>query len=448
MHKRIILKIKKMISSINDKWKQEELIKRMTKNVMILFLGDFGSSLLGILSMLITIKLLGLEKYGWLVLIQTYALIVDNMINFQSWTAMIKYGAEAVSCKDEIHFKNCVLQGFLLDVVTAIIGALIGYMLAGLVGNFLDWDAKIISAARLYSIVILSHVSGTSIGVLRLLGKFKLFAIQQFSIAVFKFILISIAFVFKADFNGVLIISLIIDILSNFSLLIISLYVLKNRGLFRTKGNHFKIDYGFMKFSILNNLTTTIDIPVKQLDVFIISSVLTIELVSVYKIFKNITNVFSKVTNKIFQVIYPELSYFTAEGDNESAIGITLKVTKLMLYIGMPIALIMSMTSKYWLSVLFDDLVSTYWLTFSVFLLFKIISTSFITIHPLFLSLGYVKQNLFIIACSNLIYLVLAWTMGSFFGLIGLVLTFGIQFLIVICLKIYIINSSIKLRKR
>ncbi|XMB85732.1 oligosaccharide flippase family protein [Mycoplasmatota bacterium WC44] len=431
MYKKTKTKLLDLFNNNND-----EKLKKIAKNVMILFFGDFTASVFGILSMVITVKILGLEEYGWLVLVQTYVFIIDSLMNFQSWTALIKYGAGALNNKDKKLFENYIVHGFILDICTAILGTIVAFTASDLIGKLLNWDETIIMAVKIYSFSIFSHISGTPIGILRLLGKYKLFTFHKMGISIIKFVILSISLFTGVDFYSILIISLFIDILSNLILLMISIYVLYKNGIRAFNLRAFKLNYKFIKFSILNNLTTSIDIPVKQMDVFIISTVLSFELISVYKIFKNITNIFSRVANQIYQVVFPELALFIAKREYKNAIKITIKITSLILIVGIPITILVSATSKWWLLIIFDETVSSYWVTFSLLLTIRMISSALIAIHPLFIALGYVKQNLYIVGFANVIYLFSAWFLGINFGLNGLAIAFGLQLIIVIYLKV------------
>ncbi len=95
---------------------QNELLRRLFKNAGILFSGNVVAGILGIASLAITARALGVDVFGILVIITTYVAIVDRLINFQSWQAIIKYGSDAISQGRDHDFKSLIKFGFILDI--------------------------------------------------------------------------------------------------------------------------------------------------------------------------------------------------------------------------------------------------------------------------------------------------------------------------------------------
>lgn len=423
-------------------FKEDNILKKLFKNVAVLLVGDAGASILGVISLALTVRILGVEEYGWLVLIQTYTQTIDKLINFQSWQAFIKYGSEALYERDNTKIKSYIKLSFMLDISTAIIGMILAYFGAEIIGNILDWNETIINLAKIYSSCIVFNISGTPIGILRLFNKFKAFSINKILVAVIKLFSICIAYYFDISFMSFVIISLFIEIIGCLTLIFIAIYTVKKQGLadwWKVKINTWK---EFLKFTIFSNLTSAFDIPVKQLDVFIINSVLSTEVVGAYKILKQITIIFTKLSDPIYQAIYPQLSRFCAEKDYLNAKKIVKKIGMIMFLAGLPIVIIASLTSKWWLVFLFGEEMSKYLVALIIFLLLKATSNIFVGLHPLFIALGYIKYNVLILLVSNVLYLISAWTLGIKLGIAGIIIAYGIQFSSGVIMKLIIINRN------
>ena len=67
------------------------LTARMIINFLHIFGGDAFASLLSIFSISFITKGIGLEKYGFIVLIQGIVSLIDGVFNFQSWQGVIKF---------------------------------------------------------------------------------------------------------------------------------------------------------------------------------------------------------------------------------------------------------------------------------------------------------------------------------------------------------------------
>jgi O-antigen/teichoic acid export membrane protein len=194
-------------------WLYDGLLRKLFKNSAILFSGNIVSSIIGLVSLAITARALGVEQFGYLVLISTYVLIVDKLVNFQSWQAIIKYGADALEHNKKNDFKSLLKFGFILDIGTAVLGTLLAASAAWFIGSWIGWkdEHKLMAAA--YSFTILFHISGTPIAILRLFDQFKKTSIQQVYASVFKLVGVTIAFILDAGLWGFLLVWALTDIL-------------------------------------------------------------------------------------------------------------------------------------------------------------------------------------------------------------------------------------------
>ncbi len=115
-----------------------------------------------------------------------YMNLIDGIVNFQSWAGVIKYGSEAIVEKREDKLAAIFKSGFIIDIATAGLGSIIALLILPTVANFMHWDSNLVLLAALFSVEILFHLEGTSIGILRLYDKFKLYGYTVNSISNFK----------------------------------------------------------------------------------------------------------------------------------------------------------------------------------------------------------------------------------------------------------------------
>jgi O-antigen/teichoic acid export membrane protein len=99
------------------------------------------------------------------------------------------------------------------------------------------------------------------------------------------------------------------------------------------------------------------------------------------------------------------------------------------------LAVVLAGLSPWWLGVVFGEAFVAGWLPLSAFLAVTVLSVSCIAIHPLFLALGFVKENALILLIANAVYLVCAWLLTSAIGLVGLALASAVQLALVVGLK-------------
>jgi O-antigen/teichoic acid export membrane protein len=406
-------------------WFKDRLFRQLFKNVGVLVSGDAVSSLFGLGYLALTTRALGARQFGVLVLVQTYAALVDRLVNFQSWQGLIKYGAEALEQKRYDDFKGMIKLGTALDAAGAVLGAAVGISVVYSCGHWFGWDQETRQMAMVYSGVILCSLSGTPVGIVRLFDQFKVFAAQRLLVESFKLIAVLIACLSGAGLWVFVLIWMAGDAIKHLFLLFMA---------------HRLLCRGQMR-----DLTSTMDIPVKQLDVFIVSSVVSFEAVGIYKIIKQVSQVLSKVADPIYQAIYPQFAVLIANAQEMRAAKMVVKLGLLLLLVSVPLVILMSVTSPWWLNKFFGQVFAAESLVLTAYLALQTCALACEGIHPLFIAMGYVQKNFLILALANGCFLVAAWLLGKQAGLVGIVCALGIQFSLVIAMKSgYIVH---KLRK-
>ena len=431
------------------RWVRDIVLRKLLKNIGIILSGDGLARLLGFGSLVLTARDLGAATFGLLVLAHTYAATVNALFNFQSWQAIIKYGAEALGEGRQDDFRGMVRLGTILDLTGAILAFALGITSVNLVGNWLGWSHQTIQMAGFCCLTVLFNLSGTPIGVIRLLDRFDLFAIQRIITDALKLIAIVAAYLSHATLWTYVLIWTATEILGYLllqSMAYIILHRSRNFGWWRSRITEWR---PFVSFMCWTNLSQTMDIPVKQLDVFIISTVVSIEAVGVYKVFKNVGDVLMKPVDPIRQAVYPQFAAMIAAGEDFQAWKMAGKLSLVIVAIAVPIVVLMAMSSQWWLRLFFGPSYAAEWVILNIFVAFQLISVAAIAIHPLFLSMGYVKSNFVILAVANLMFLLLAYCFGLQYGLLGVVLALGAQKLAAVVPKlVYIRKRAIASRSR
>ncbi|MBQ9043493.1 MAG: hypothetical protein IJ111_11865, partial [Eggerthellaceae bacterium] len=99
--------------------------KKLLENAATAFVGTTGANIIELLSLALVVRLMGVTGYAFLVLAQQYMTIIDGLINFQSWQAIIKFGADAQVHNDERRLFADIKAGFIIDGVTAAVGMIL-----------------------------------------------------------------------------------------------------------------------------------------------------------------------------------------------------------------------------------------------------------------------------------------------------------------------------------
>lgn len=307
----LILRVQKSLT--------EGPFRKLFKNTGLLLSGDTVSAVLGVFTFIVTARALGLEQLGMLVLIDAYVRIVEKLVNFQSWQFMIKYGSDALESGDRQGFKALVKFGTLVDTATALTGFGICLALAPLVGRWQGWSPEMIGFAQLYSLVVAFDIGGVPTGILRIFDRFKQFSIQKSVCATVKFAGALTAWKLGYGFKGFVLTWLVTEILDDVSLIAMAWIEMHKRGFYNIpaeplKGitHRFKGLWGFL---ISTNLTGSIKVGFRELDILIVGKMLTLGDVSLYKMAKKICASLDRLTNPLYQSLYPELTRLWARRD-------------------------------------------------------------------------------------------------------------------------------------
>ncbi len=427
----------KSISLLKDKIFKNNI----AKNFLVVFLGDGFSSVLTLLNLSIMIKVLGLNESSIVNLVISYTLVFDTIFNFQSFNSIIRFLPRALIDKDFLKVKGYLQQGFILDIVTALISFFAANLFLEFICNIFKWDRDIVNLIRVYSFSILFNLTGTSIGIIRVFNKFKYSSYINVFVNSLKFIFYLLSFIINVNMWYFILVELWFGLISSILLLIVTNFIIfKNnlRGIFK---NRVVWDKEFLKFNFYCNFMTTLDVPISHLTPFLINKFVGIEFISIYKVIEKIGGIVAKIASPLLNIIYPEISTKVSEEKEKEAVSLVRKLFFIIILFGSLIIVFLSLTYKLWINILILD-GEKYVLNVLFYVLFVIIKFSFVGVYPLFISLGYIKYNVYIVVIANLIYLGVIRFFSSNFNINGVIISQCIQVFIVIFMQILIMKKG------
>ena len=436
----------KEFKKILQKIKNDNFWKNLFKNSFWAFFGDASASAITFIISIILIKIIGSESYGILILAQSYMNIMDVIINIQSWRSTIQYGQKALVDGNEKELHSYVKLGCIMDISTAILCFIISILLPNLIGGLLHWSNEMILCSEIFAITIISHFAGTPTAILRLFNKYNLVALSKTLAAIFKITAIVAYYLITKNLNLVssTIIFMLTDFIGNILLVIFAFYNYSKKYKISDiiKAKMPKDAKSFISYTLWGTLSEIVDLPVQTIDVFIVS-VLGNATVAIYKIFKQIIGIISKVTGPIQQSILPQFSELSAKGNEKRGFEVVIKIHKTILKYTLPISILVGVTSYFWLGKLYDMTYANYWYILFIYLMIQTYALSYTTIHPFFITLGNMRINAIIEFTANIVYLIVSYILVRAMGLLGITIAFLIQILLNIFLKYFCIKKMI-----
>ncbi len=417
---------------------QDNLIKKIAKNSGIILTGNVIVSVLGIISFTIVARELGPEILAILVLSQTYALIVNDLLNIQTWESMVKFGSLGLG---RSHTATIIKTNFFLDFVSAIVACAFANLMLHTVAHVMGWDEKHLNVISLYSFSILFNITTFTIGIPRFFYKFSVIAKIQVIVACLKLGSVVFAMYYFSSLLVYVSIFLCAEILTNLSLIVLSLGVLKKHLGKKWWKNNFKIDKNQIKFIWWTNLRTIVRIPVKHLDMIVISSIISLEMVGIYKVYKEIAGLLGRVGEPISQAIYPEYTKLLGKNDIKATVNATKKTMLLLSGVGIVGTLTLLLVSKFIVVKLFGIEYTAHIL--ALYALLVLYGAKLITspINSLFIAAGFAKYSFLIVVLTNAVYLLSVIIFCKHYGIYGLVLAFAIQWFLNKGLKILLLTK-------
>lgn len=434
------------LRGIKRKMRGEGFWARLFRNAATALLGTSGAQAIGIITLSILVQSLGVTQYAFFVLGQQYMTVVDALVNFQSWQAIIKFGADAKAKKDDERLFADLKLGILMDVATAVAGTALGLLVLAFVCDLMGWGPEVRLAAYIFSLEIVFHIEGSSIGILRLFDKFQWTAINSIALAIFKLLMVGgyCLLPIQHTMIGYVVVYVATDIANHVSLFFMALFFLHRRfGLKRVLlAPLVRRDREFVPFCLWSNLGTTVDVPVKYLDVFIISAV-SVEMVAVYKVFRQALQVFSLLTNPISTAIMPQMSELVSEGEQKRAFNVVLKIRNAICMV-MVVCLVGAALLGYPLfSVLFGRVYAVNLPLFLLLLAIHFYGLMYVALHPYFYSLGLAKEVCFVSLVSNVVYLGVAFALVRYLGVYAIALATALQYLSTNLTKVRIVKKKL-----
>ncbi len=300
------------------RWFTDGIFRRIFKNAGLMLTGRVTTGLLSLGTLSLAAQGLGVEQFGILILIQTYVLVITALTTFQSWQAVIKYGADCLEGDDTASLQGLVKFTTLLDVAGVVFGSFVGYFAAPYIGPYVGWSDEVISYAQPFSFLVLFTMVATPTGLLRLYDRFDLLAVHTVVTPAVRFIGVGIAAFLSAPFWAYLLAYFIGGVAGGLYLLFLGWREFCRDG--RHKGLDFSLrgltkpHGGIWKFSIFSNLHASLQVVTQHMSTFLVGIVAGPAPAGLFKVGRDVATALTKPAELLNQSIYPEFARLGSRG--------------------------------------------------------------------------------------------------------------------------------------
>lgn len=295
-------------------------IRRVFGNAGLLLGGRTANAVLGVGYMVVSARALGAPELGVLVLIHAFAQFIGDVMKFQSWQTLLRYGAGPLAEGRREGFQAVLRFSALLDLISTLVGLAVGVLGAVLFADRLGWGEARAPAAALYMVTIAVMVSATPIGLMRLFDRFQVLAVQTALVGLLRLIGCVIAWALHAPLEGFLLAWAFGQFGGFVWLAVVTWKELKARDL--TRGFSWRgaltVDMpGAWRFAWNTNLSAGLDVAMGHAATLVVGALLGPAAAGFWRIGRQVADAIAKPARLLTAALYPELTRMRERGDHD-----------------------------------------------------------------------------------------------------------------------------------
>lgn len=302
-------------------------VTRIFRNAGSLVGGKGAAGLLSIAYLAIAARTLGPQDMGVLVLVHAYAMTVAGIARFQSWQAVIRFGAPMIAAGDDDAFKRLARYTVRIDVLSAILAVALALVAAPVAARWLGWSDEILRLVYLYAVATPFLMGATPTGILRLFGKFKTLGLQMTMMPAFRLAGALAASFFGGGVEAFVLVWILSAFANGGSLWLLGWRELKARNLAPrlTGGAPRPRDPRWLPFMLKTNGVSTLDLAHESVPVLLVGGIAGAAAAGFFQLAQNVTNLLAHPTNMLNHATFPELARIETEQGRRQMLRVALK---------------------------------------------------------------------------------------------------------------------------
>ena len=302
---------------------------RMGRNVAWLLGGRGFSGVVSLAYLAIAARALGPEPFGVFTLVLAYGQAIANLAQFQSWQALIRYGAGHLARGDRAALARLVAFTGVLDVASALVGAAVAVAGVGLAGAWLGWSGAQQGRAALFGGALLLSIGATPVGTLRLFDRFDLITYIQAVGPAVRLIGSLIAWGLARSVDAFLIVWAAAALLQSAAGWVVALGPAGQSPAFARDwfGRGRADNPGILRFMGLTNLSSSLSLIWEQLGTLAVGGVAGATAAGGFRIASRLAKAIVKPVQTLSRVLFPELARLVASDDRATLRRVTARVS-------------------------------------------------------------------------------------------------------------------------
>lgn len=306
-------------------------LPRLARNIGWLLGGKGFGGLISLFYLVAAARALGPLRFGTFALVLTYAQLVANLVQFQSWKGVIRFGANHVAERQEK--KLARLLGFtaILDWSAALAGVLIAAAGVFAVAPEFGWSPEVERYAALFAGGLLLTTGATPSGMLRLFDRFDLLAYAEAAAPLARLIGALLVWVVGGGIEAFLFVWALASLVQTIVTWVLALrihraHLVINRETFRLV---LKENPGLWKFMWQASLSSSLGFIWMQTGVLAVGAFAGPAMAGGFRLAEKIAGALAKPAETFTRALYPELARLVAS-DEHARLRILFRRTALV----------------------------------------------------------------------------------------------------------------------
>lgn len=303
---------------------------RLRRNAGIVFGERAVFAVVNLGALAIVTHAVGAEAIGMIGLLIAFASALSTGVSFQSWQAVLRYGA-AFRLEDRKRLEGLLGLTLLADLAAVAVTLSATMLISKPVGNWIGLPAEAIEAAPWFVVLfVLGQVHMTQIGILRLFDRIPIIAAQHAVIAVVRLVGSVGVWALEGDAGDVLLVWGGANLAGGVVLWGGAFRTLQAKRLypritlFTSLGLKPKELAGFLS---VTNLISTLEAGVNLAIMFAVTAVLGVAEAGLFHLVRQVSDALARPAEFLAPLVFPEIATLEAAGDRSSMRGLVVKST-------------------------------------------------------------------------------------------------------------------------
>jgi O-antigen/teichoic acid export membrane protein len=321
---------------------RDSLALRLVRNIGWLLGGRGITGVTSIVYLGLAARGLGPDGFGIFTLILTYGQLIANIIQFQSWKGVIRFGAIHSASGEQDRLARVLGFTAMLDWGSALIGAVLAAAAAYLIAPLFHWTRPEENQAALFSAVLLLFSGATPTGMLRLFDRFDLLTFSEAISPVVRVIGAFIAWLLHGGVNAYLVVWALATVAQTIATWISAILIHGSRVAIGPAAYRGAIaeNPGLWKFMIQTSLSSSLGFFWLQAGTLAVGAVAGPATAGGFRLADRLATGIGKSTETITRALYPELARLVASNDRATLRKLVLRTTWVALSFGVLLVLV------------------------------------------------------------------------------------------------------------